>query len=157
MRQKGPGPPPPQVLAQTATCSSTHGLAHTCVLLCLCPWAGWQAPPVGFPEAAALGHRIAHILEHPFKSLLRSLAETTLHDRLSPRGPCWATAHAAAGAWLHSHTTDTVTGLPMELSPLRGRAPSGETSLSPAGSREGQSAPSPRFLALEPAVPDLDW
>ena len=42
--------------------------------------------------------------------------------------------------------------------PVRGRAPSGETVLSLAGSPEGERGSQPSVIpALEPAVPDLDW
>lgn len=142
MRQKGPGPTPAPGPGSNCYLLLNPRLGSYLVCSCLCPWAGWQAPPVGFPEAAALGYRIAHILEHPFKSPLRSLAKRTCSmtdcPLAAPAEPWHMQQHQQQGLWLHSHTINTVMGLPMELSPLRGRAPNGETSLSPTGSRDGE-------------------
>lgn len=119
-----------------------------------------SAPSRG-PRGDRLRYRFAHIPEHPFKPPVGSLAERTLHDRLSPRGPCWAMTHAAAPAagalatFSHYEHSD---GAAHRIVPVRGRAPNRETSLSLAGSPEGgRGTQPPRFLALEPALPDIDW
>lgn len=131
--------------------------------LCLCPWAGWQAPPVGFPEAAALGYRIAHILEHLFKSPLKSLAKRpcsmTDCPLAAPAGPWHAQQHQQQGLWLHSHTTHSDRAAHGTV-PTEEQSPQWGDQPGPYWQPrrwKGQSAPSPRFLALEPAVPDLDW
>lgn len=78
-----------------------------------------------------------------------SLAERALHDRLSPRGPCRAMARAAAPAagalatFSHYEHSD---GASHGAVPVRGRAPSGETSLSLAGSPEGGRGSQPPMI-----------
>ena len=139
-----PAPQPKTWLIPVCSSVCAPGLAGRCPLLGSqrqLPWGTESPTSWSIPSSLRSG------------AWLRQCSMTDC-PLAAPAGP-WHMQQQ--GLWLHSHTTNTVTGLPMELSPLRGRAPSGETSLSPAGSREGQLAPSLRFLALEPAVPDLDW
>lgn len=77
----------------------------------------------------------------------------------APAGPWHAQQHQQQGLWLHSHTTHS-DGAAHGTVPTEGQSPQWGDQPGPYWQPrrwKGQSAPSLRFLALEPAVPDLDW
>lgn len=155
--------PHPRSWLKTQPAPRPYVLAHTMRAPQPLP-RGW---PTRDPGQGARGglprYRIIDFPEPPVQSPVRSSAERALRDRLCPHSPCEAmtpAAAAAAGALATFSHYGHSDGAAQGTAPVRGRAPQGRAARAlPAAQRVGEAVSSPPqgFLALEPAVPHLDW